>query len=315
MVLHSVQRNVPEGLSQIGISNSEVVSSDSDMVPSHLENSGKHRLRWTHELRDRFEKAVKRLGGADRATPKGILKTMATPGLTIYHVKSHLQKYRISMFTPETFYRGRLERRKVSEILPNFSVTSGVQINEALKMQMEIQKQLNEQVEVQQYLKFGIEAQGSYLEKIAEEHRNFGNGSKPRRLPSPISLPSLCEESESNIREYGSGSEIDIIERLNSYSLGNLSPQMSLGDSSVVGLHNARETDITSEELRAHKRLRVGEKTFQPMLEEVPSHGLEFNQQKLLETTKGQFSSSNHGSVFSWPVINNSESPIMSSFL
>jgi len=56
----------------------------------------KARLRWTPELHDRFLAAVERLGGEERATPKTIMQLMDVEGLTIFHVKSHLQKYRLS---------------------------------------------------------------------------------------------------------------------------------------------------------------------------------------------------------------------------
>ncbi|KAH9298367.1 hypothetical protein KI387_030049, partial [Taxus chinensis] len=122
----------------------------------------KPRLRWTPELHERFVEALTQLGGPHKATPKSIMRAMGVHGLTLYHLKSHLQKYRL----------GRQAQKEVSvgtnkdDDAPNSDVTvclgmmntnrdSGIilnhkeamQIAEALKAQIQVQKRLHEQLE------------------------------------------------------------------------------------------------------------------------------------------------------------------------
>ncbi|XP_047324202.1 putative Myb family transcription factor At1g14600 [Impatiens glandulifera] len=52
------------------------------------------RLKWDPDLHFRFILAIDRLGGPNRATPKMVLQLMNVRGLTMAHVKSHLQMYR-----------------------------------------------------------------------------------------------------------------------------------------------------------------------------------------------------------------------------
>ncbi|GLJ08922.1 hypothetical protein SUGI_0098650 [Cryptomeria japonica] len=136
--------------------------------------SSKPRLRWTPELHENFVEAINKLGGAERATPKGILKLMNVEGLTIYHVKSHLQKYRIAKYIPDYTDGSTEKARNVHNDISSLELKTGMQITEALRLQMEVQKQLHEQLEIQRNLQLRIEEQGKYLKKIFEEQEKAG---------------------------------------------------------------------------------------------------------------------------------------------
>ncbi|RWW05515.1 hypothetical protein GW17_00031203 [Ensete ventricosum] len=115
---------------------------------SNASLASRQRLRWTNELHERFEDAVTQLGGPDRATPKGVLRIMGVSGLTIYHVKSHLQKYRLAKYVPESSADGtKSEKKDDDNQISGPESSSGTQITEALKLQMEVQKRLQEQLE------------------------------------------------------------------------------------------------------------------------------------------------------------------------
>ncbi|XP_050368517.1 myb family transcription factor PHL7 [Argentina anserina] len=167
--------------------------------PSNSNLTSKQRLRWTHELHERFVDAVAQLGGPDRATPKGVLRVMGVQGLTIYHVKSHLQKYRLAKYLPDSSSDGgKADKKEPGDMLSDVDGSSGMQITEALKLQMEVQKRLHEQLEVQRQLQLRIEAQGKYLKKIIEEQRRLSGVLSEAPVPGNSTLASgdTCPESD-----------------------------------------------------------------------------------------------------------------------
>lgn len=203
LVPHKTQSSEP--VANPGVSGSSAVKSSTPPCPG---GSSKQRLRWTEELHGRFVDAITQLGGPDRATPKGVLRVMGVPGLTIYHVKSHLQKYRLAKYLPDSPGDGKGSKDEKKGSLDGVSMDSsqGLQINEALRMQMEVQKRLQEQLEVQRQLQMRIEAQGKYLQKIIEEQQKLGSVLRGSEA-IPLAEGKEEDEEKDNPSESQMGSE------------------------------------------------------------------------------------------------------------
>ncbi|KAJ7552897.1 hypothetical protein O6H91_06G075400 [Diphasiastrum complanatum] len=157
-------------------------STDSSGGDSRLLTSTepKPRLRWTPELHDRFVEAVAQLGGAEKATPKSIMNVMGVKGLTLYHLKSHLQKFRLGKqlskeqnqeANKDGSNAGPNSSTIATQGMPSQNSTENLQVTEALRLQMEVQRKLHEQLEVQRHLQLRIEAQGKYLQSILDKAR------------------------------------------------------------------------------------------------------------------------------------------------
>ncbi|RLM73396.1 myb family transcription factor APL-like [Panicum miliaceum] len=155
----------------------------------------KPRLRWTPELHQRFVDAVDRLGGPDKATPKSVLRLMGMKGLTLYHLKSHLQKYRLGrqgkkstgleLANGSGFAAQGLSfptTTPVSGVPGEGKNTGEMPLADALKYRIQVQRKLQEQFEVQKKLQMRIEAQGKYLRAILEKAE--------RNIPFDANAPS-----------------------------------------------------------------------------------------------------------------------------
>ncbi|KAI8000036.1 Protein PHR1-LIKE 2 [Camellia lanceoleosa] len=112
------------------------------------------------DLHDRFVDAVTQLGGPTKATPKAILRTMGVKGLTLFHLKSHLQKYRLGKQSGKDLGEAPKDASyplesphasNSSPSLPTTDMNEGYEVKEALRAQMEIQSKLHLQVEAEKH--------------------------------------------------------------------------------------------------------------------------------------------------------------------
>ncbi|KVH96694.1 protein PHR1-LIKE 2-like isoform X2 [Cynara cardunculus var. scolymus] len=137
-----------------------------------LTSDPKPRLRWTADLHDRFVDAVSQLGGPSKATPKAIMRAMGVKGLTLFHLKSHLQKYRLGkqsgkgLCEPNNDGLYHMESPQVmcsSQSLETTHVNEGYEVKEALRAQMEVESRLHLQVEAEKHLQKHQDAEKRYL--------------------------------------------------------------------------------------------------------------------------------------------------------
>ncbi|KAJ0087604.1 hypothetical protein Patl1_33193 [Pistacia atlantica] len=150
-----------------------------------LTTDPKPRLRWTLELHERFVDAVTQLGGPENATPKNILRIMGVKGLTLFHLKSHLQKFRLGkqsqykdhftdQATARNTERGGFQRNNISAAtsagIANCSLSDrNIHPSEVLRMQMEERRRSDQDLEVQQHLQMRIDAQRKYMQTMMEK--------------------------------------------------------------------------------------------------------------------------------------------------
>ncbi|KAJ8557891.1 hypothetical protein K7X08_004657 [Anisodus acutangulus] len=170
----------------------------------------KPRLRWTAELHEQFVDAVTKLGGPDKATPKSVLRLMGLKGLTLYHLKSHLQKYRLGQLSKKQNTADQNKENSgdssgqfslhssgpsTSSLSMNF-MQGEVPIAEAVMCQIEVQKRLQEQLQVQQKLQMRIEAQGKYLQAILDKAQ--------KNIPANMNSPSALEATRAPLTAFNS---------------------------------------------------------------------------------------------------------------
>nr|GMC55937.1 myb family transcription factor PHL11-like [Ipomoea batatas] len=183
----------------------------------------KPRLRWTADLHDRFVDAVTKLGGPDKATPKSVLRLMGLKGLTLYHLKSHLQKYRLGQQGKKQ-NAGDQNKENSGELMLEYIhgstpfplvfatvKTREIPFGDAVRCQIEVQNRLQEQLEVQKKLQMRIEAQGKYLQAILEKAQ--------KSLSIDMNSPSSVEATRAQLNDFNLALS-SFMENMNGQSIG-----------------------------------------------------------------------------------------------
>ncbi|GAB4844023.1 pheromone-like peptide expressed [Ancistrocladus abbreviatus] len=149
-----------------------------------LTSDPKPRLRWTADLHERFVDAVTQLGGPHKATPKSIMQTMGVKGLTLFQLKSHLQKYRLGKQSGKdmgeaskdaSYHLESPRTANSSRSLATSDLHEGYEVKEALRAQMEVQTKLHLRVEAEKHLQIRQNAECRYLAMLERTCKILAN--------------------------------------------------------------------------------------------------------------------------------------------
>ncbi|KAL4191284.1 hypothetical protein AMTRI_Chr07g79820 [Amborella trichopoda] len=249
--------------SQKNPSKGEKLTGQSSCSDGNTRNSRKERLRWTQDLRSCFEEAINKLGGADKFSKIDFIIDYSPTSL-----------HSVACF--DMVYGSKIERRRLSDILPNFGVASCAQITEALQLQLQVRRQLYGQLEGHNPLRMKLDAQGSYLDKLTSKN-NIGIDHKFHGASSPEASSCIVEVSGINVDKL-------------------------LSDSKV---------NESSQHHWVHNRLKPLDPILQPMPMVSKDH-MEYNQLKILQplviSKEDQYSDSNNDNGLWWSILA-SESP------
>lgn len=174
-------------------------------------------------------------------------------GLTLYHLKSHLQKYRLGQQarkqttieqnteSKNSYAQYHIHSSGVGNNSPKQLVEGGdFPIAEAVRCQIEVQKTLHEQLEIQKKLHMRIEAQGLYLQAILEKaHKSLSldmnsfrtlEPAKSQKTEYHLSRPNLMDnmlqqDIKVHIREKG-----NVLDDLNGKTTGSVFQLHSMKD-------------------------------------------------------------------------------------
>ncbi|XP_009374802.1 protein PHR1-LIKE 2 isoform X1 [Pyrus x bretschneideri] len=205
-----------------------------------LTSDPKPRLRWTADLHERFVDAVTQLGGSSKATPKAIMRTMNVKGLTLFHLKSHLQKYRLGKQSGKDMTDISKDGLSASYLLespgtgnsspnlPTSDLNEGYEVKEALRAQMEVQSKLHVQVEAEKHLQIRQDAERRYMAMLerackmladqfiggsvtdTDSHKCHGSGNKNAKGSSIDMLGFYTLQSTDVVGVHGPDEELPI---------------------------------------------------------------------------------------------------------